>query len=279
MKQALFLVTSINGLKKPSFINKIETLQSNDYEVAVLLAMTNFDEVYQSKKDIQNIWGNIDVEKIRITSLFDVFKSDTGVPLRDEEVIDDSIEGLIAHEMQVSKGRVKRFVTNTGDLRAESLFVDEALTHTILFDEAAQIVQINNYDHDQLFGIEKYRNGEIFESLLLNSQQELLFRFTETKVTKKVSYLLGTSAVIEAPAELVMNSDDDKKSIKTFESSIETSSIKVISYSDFKRYDNINAFYNRLLANMKLVDTEIYLDSVDMVDIAKYMPKQRIFNY
>ncbi|WP_268912710.1 hypothetical protein [Lentilactobacillus sp. SPB1-3] len=279
MKQALFLVTSIAGLKKPGFISKIEALQSNDYEIAVLLAMTNFDEIYQARKNMQNIRGNINLENIRMTSLFDVFKDDAGVPLKEEEITNESFDGLNAHEMNATQGIIRRYVTDEGDLRAESLFVDDVLTHTIIFDESAQVIQVNNYDHERLFGVEKYRNDEMFESLLLNDNQELLFRFTKTQTTKMVSYLLGNSAVIEAPEELVMNADTGDDTIKTFESNIETPSIKVISYSDFKRYDSINGFYNRLLANMKLTDTEIYLDSVDLVDIAKYMPKQRIFNY
>ena len=279
MKQALFLVTSIDGLKKPTFNGKIEALQGDDCEVAILLAMTNFDEVYQARKVIRNVRGNIDVDKLRVISLFEVYRSEPGVPLKDGEIIQTDFSNLDVHEIDVPQGTVKRFVTQSGDLKAESLFVNEALVHTVFFDEAAQVVQISDYINDQLFGVVKYRDGDVFESLLMNENGELLFRFTASQVSKKVRYLLGNTAVVEAPQELLGTVENEKKPIKEFESSVKTDAVKVISYSDFKRYDDINSFYKRLIANMQLENAEIYLDAVDMVDVAKYLPKQRIFNY
>ena len=279
MKQALFLVTSIDGLKKPTFNGKIEALQGDNCEVAILLAMTNFDEVYQARKVIRNVRGNIDVDKLRVISLFEVYRSEPGVPLKDGEIIQTDFSNLDVHEIDVPQGTVKRFVTRSGDLKAESLFVNEALVHTVFFDEAAQVVQISDYINDQLFGVVKYRDGDAFESLLMNENDELLFRFTASQVSKKVRYLLGNTAIVEAPQELLGTVENEKKPIKEFESSVKTDAVKVISYSDFKRYDDINSFYKRLIANMQLENAEIYLDAVDMVDVAKYLPKQRIFNY
>lgn len=279
MKQALFLVTSIDGLKKPTFNGKIEALQGDDCEVAILLAMTNFDDVYQARKVIRNVRGNIDVDKLRVISLFEVYRGEPGVPLKDGEIIQTDFSNLDVHEIDVPQGTVKRFVTHSGDLKAESLFVNEALVHTVFFDEAAQVVQISDYINDQLFGVVKYRDGDVFESLLMNENGELLFRFTASQVSKKVRYLLGNTAVVEAPQELLGTVENEKKPIKEFESSVKTDAVKVISYSDFKRYDDINSFYKRLIANMQLENAEIYLDAVDMVDVAKYLPKQRIFNY
>ncbi|WP_243674361.1 hypothetical protein [Lentilactobacillus kisonensis] len=94
---------------------------------------------------------------------------------------------LKSYDSHSGKLLVTRFVDEDGNIVAESLF-SEASTrlHTILFDKNSRIIQINNYDsNDHLFGIEKYANDFLDESLLLNASGQLVFRFTNYLQSQK----------------------------------------------------------------------------------------------
>ncbi|GAF36405.1 hypothetical protein JCM14108_1371 [Lentilactobacillus farraginis DSM 18382 = JCM 14108] len=54
---------------------------------------------------------------------------------------------------------------------------------------------------------------------------------------------------------------------------------KATSYSDYHRYNDINAFYHQVLLNLNTDSARVYLDIDNVIDASKYLPGKQIFNY
>ncbi len=282
MKRAIFLVTTIQGIRKPTFLKQLLSLISEHYEIVILFAMTNFDEVWQARREFKAMSERDQLVGIRTITLGDVYAEHKGILLDENEYLQPDLTKLKSFEAHEGKHRVMRYVDGDGNIVAETLFAEDGIRlHTILFDRNSRIIQVNNYNQqDQLYGIEKYRDDFIEESLLLNQQKKLIFRFTNNVQVQKVSYAVAETALIPVPAELSevqkAKKDDPLTQFETVGESVET---RATSYSDYHRYDNINAFYHQVLLNMDIDDARIYLDINNVVDASKYLPGKQIFNY
>lgn len=282
MKQAIFLVTTIQGIRKPTFLKQLLSLISDDYQIVVLLAMTDFDEIWQAEREIKLLRLRADLDGVRTISLADVYADHDGVALENSDYLTTDVSNLATHDSHSGKLRVSRYVDHDGNIVAETLFAeDETRLHTIFFDKNSRIIQINNYDHqNHLFGIEKFTDNFLEESLLLNAKSDLIFRFTNYVSPLKSSFAIASTSVIPLPQELtVIAGQKNDAAQKLYEGQGQTIVTKAISYSDYHRYDDINAFYHQVLMNMDIEGVRTYLDINDIVDASKYLPGKRIFNY
>lgn len=282
MKQAIFLVTTIQGIRKPTFLKQLLSLISDDYQIVVLLAMTDFDEIWQAEREIKLLRLRADLDGVRTISLADVYADHDGVALKNSDYLTTDVSNLASHDSHSGKLKVSRYVDHDGNIVAETLFAeDETRLHTIFFDKNSRIIQINNYDHqDHLFGIEKFTDNFLEESLLLNAKSDLIFRFTNYVSPLKSSFAIASTSVIPLPQELtVIAGRKNDAAQKLYEGQGQTIVTKAISYSDYHRYDDINAFYHQVLMNMDIEGVRTYLDINDIVDASKYLPGKRIFNY
>lgn len=282
MKQAIFLVTTIQEIRKPTFLKQLLSLISDDYQIVVLLAMTDFDEIWQAEREIKLLRLRADLDGVRTISLADVYADHDGVALKNSDYLTTDVSNLATHDSHSGKLRVSRYVDHDGNIVAETLFAeDETRLHTIFFDKNSRIIQINNYDHqNHLFGIEKFTDNFLEESLLLNAKSDLIFKFTNYVSPLKSSFAIASTSVIPLPQELtVIAGQKNDAAQKLYEGQGQTIVTKAISYSDYHRYDDINAFYHQVLMNMDIEGVRTYLDINDIVDASKYLPGKRIFNY
>lgn len=282
MKRAIFLVTSIQGIRKPTFLKQLLALINDHYEVAILFAMTNFDEVWQAKREFNTINEREHLPSVRIITLGDVYTDHSGILLKDNDYLNIDLTKFTSYESHTNRLKVTRYVDDTGNIIAETLFGDNQVRlHTILFDKNSRIIQINNYNQqDQLYGIEKCNDDFVDESLLLNTKSELVFRFTNYVMSQKINYGVAETSLIPVPASLSEISSNKKEDPLThYEAKGESIVTKATSYSDYHRYDDINAFYHQVLLNMNIDDARIYLDINNIIDASKYLPGKQIFNY
>lgn len=281
MQRAIFLVRSIQGIRKPTFRTRLISLINSNYQIVVLLAMTNFDDIWRSQREFQavNLGSR---QNIRVISLADIYADQEGIALKATDYLAPDFSSLKSYDSHSGKLLVTRFVDEDGNIVAESLF-SEASTrlHTILFDKNSRIIQINNYDsNDHLFGIEKYANDFLDESLLLNASGQLVFRFTNYLQSQKTTYNITDSSVVPLPTELTeVSGQKDDQALKDYEAKGVSTITKATSYTNYRRYDDINAFYHQVLLNMDLENAQTYVDIDHLVEAAKYLPGKRIFNY
>lgn len=282
MQRAIFLVRSIQGIRKPTFRSRLVGLINGGYQIVVLLAMTNFDEVWQAKQEFQSI--NLSAEKmpVRLIDLGNIYADHEGIEVGTDEFLTPDLASLKNYDSHSGKLKVTRFVDKSGKIVAETLFdQDGSRLHTILFDEKSRIIQINNYDTtDHLFGIEKFANDFLEESLLLNAKGQLVFRFTNYVQPQKTTYSVTDSSVVPLPLELVeVQGQKNDQMLKNYEATGVSTITKATSYTNYRRYDDINAFYHQVLLNMNLENADTYIDINNLVEAAKYLPGKRIFNY
>lgn len=285
MGRAIFLVTTIQGIRKVTFRRQLTSLVNNDFQVVVMLAMTDFDEVWQATREFKKIDLPVGTPHVRLISLADIYADRDGVSLKANDFVDPDLSKLQEYDSHQGKMPVSRYIDHDGNIVAETLFGEGAVRlHTLYFDNNSRIIQINNYDaQDRLFGIGKYVNDALDESLLLNAKGQLVYRFTNYIKNQKVSYSITASSTIAAPQDLNEIQDAKTKSnddqLTTFEGQGKEVFTKALSYSDYHRYDDINAFYHQVLLNMNIEDARTYIDIDNIVDASKYLPSKRIFNY
>ncbi|GAA3201589.1 hypothetical protein [Lentilactobacillus kefiri] len=285
MGRAIFLATTIQGIRKATFRRQLISLVNNDFQVVVMLAMTDFDEIWQAKREFNKIDLPVDTPSVRLISLADIYADHDGVSLKADDFVDPDLSKLQEYDSHQGKMPVSRYIDKDGNIVAETLFGEGAVRlHTLYFDNNSRIIQINSYDdQDRLFGIGEYVNDTLDESLLLNAKGQLVYRFTNYIKNQKVSYNVTANSTISAPQDLTEIQDTNTKSndeaLKTYEGQGKEIFTKAISYSDYHRYDDINAFYHQVLLNMNIEDARTYIDIDNIVDASKYLPSKRIFNY
>lgn len=285
MGRAIFLATTIQGIRKETFRRQLLSLVNNDFQVVVLFAMTDFDEIWQAKQEFTKIKLPDGAPEVRLISLADIYADHDGVTLKPNDYINPDLSGLKEYDSHHGKMSITRYIDDNGNIVAETLFGENSVRlHTLFFDENSRIIQINSYDNqDRLFGIGKYINDNLEESLLLNAKGQLVYRFTNYIKNQKVSYNVTQSSTIAAPQDLTEVQDDTAKkadeTLKTYEGQGKSTFTKSLSYSDYHRYDDINAFYHQVLLNMNIEDARTYIDIDNIVDASKYLPSKRIFNY
>jgi hypothetical protein len=285
MGRAIFLVTSIQGIRKATFKKQLMSLLTTDFQVVVLLAMTDFDEIWQAEREFTRLDLPAAGPAVRLISLADIYADHEGIDLKQGDFLNPSLDDLRAYDAHLGKLPLTRYIDDDGDIVAETLFGDDAVRlHTLLFDKSSRVIQINTYDHqDQLFGIEKFEDDNLVESLLLNAKGQLVYRFTNYIKNQKVTYSVTQSSIIAAPQDLSELVDEKTNNtdemLRTFEGQGRSTFTKALSYSDYHRYDDINAFYHQVLLNMDIKDARTYIDIDNIVDASKYLPGKRIFNY
>ncbi|WP_055679720.1 hypothetical protein [Secundilactobacillus kimchicus] len=86
MGQAVFLVTSLAGLRKTTFRNKVTALVSEGEDVTVLFAMVRFDEFEQAQRQLAITFKHHELgNHLHVQSLADLVKTSTGVALTPAE--------------------------------------------------------------------------------------------------------------------------------------------------------------------------------------------------
>ncbi|WP_283679133.1 hypothetical protein [Lentilactobacillus sp. Marseille-Q4993] len=278
--KAVFLLTSLDGIRKPNFSKQLTLLQEESAEIVIVVCQNRFDDIWKAEKEIKRVTeGKVDFE---LTTLYDIYANEKGVKLNSDDLVDLDLSTLSTYEGYQGQRDAKRYVDDAGQIKAESLYdEDGALIHTVYFDEMANIIQVNDYTRDgNLFGIDKYDDDYLTESLLLNKNGELIFRFSNQQSEKKVNYRLSSTSVIETPTQLLnATSDNEKSLIKDYEANLVKRVTKVVSYIDFKRYENISAFYNRILTAVNTEENRVYMDLDDSIEASKYLAGKQIFNY
>lgn len=283
MRRAIFLVTTIQGIRKPTFLQQLLTLLNDHYEVAILFAMTNFDEVWQAQREFEMIRNREHLQQgVNVITLGDVYADRSGVRLTDTDYLKVELTALTPYESHAGHDKVVRYVDHDGNIVAETLYgKNQVRLHTILFDKNSRIIQINNYNQqDHLYSIERCSDDLVTESLLLNANSELVFRFSNYVLEQKIHYGVAKTSLIPVPSSLSEISGNKKEDPLThYETKGESVVTKATSYSDYHRYNDINAFYHQVLLNLNTDSARVYLDIDNVIDASKYLPGKQIFNY
>ncbi len=284
MKKAIFLVPTIAGIRKATFLSEVNLLIQQKFEIVVLLAMTNFDDVWQARRLFSHLVPN-GKQSVRLLSLAEIYSDYQGVDLQSDDFLDMDFDGLEKHDNHSTKNHKITFIDQYARPVAETLFdADDRPIHTILMSKEGEIKQVNNYDQNgDLFGIEKYEGSFLSESLLLNKSEKLVFRFINYKQPLRVTYTVGNSASIEIPEGLNLEDDDNSKSndnlVKTYQGSNRSIRTSVIEYQHYTRFNNVYSFYHHVISDLNTKGARLYLDMQYTVGALKHLPREIIFNY
>lgn len=284
MKNVIFLVTSIDGLRKQNFINQLKTLNNKEFETTILLAMTNFDEIWRAKESLDNLSRRFKLPNIKTITLFDIFGDRNGVELTSDDLLNVDLDKLTKYEDSNQKDKITRYVDGAGNIVAETNFnKDEVPITTSLYDENNRLKQVACFDkYNQLFGIQKYIDGKLTETILLNDQQKVIFRFILHNEPMRITYTLGNNSVLSIPQDIMdENRIENNNSGSLIDVDAQSNYVRreVINYTNYERYYNINSFYREILESLDSDDSRIYVDIENITEFIAYLPNRIIFNY
>lgn len=282
MKKVIFLVTSIDGLRKQNFIKQLGNLNNRNFEISILLAMTNFDEVWVAKKELSLLGKRYHLPEVEVITLTDIFGNRKGIDLTADDLKKIDLSKLEKRVSKNNKDIVERYINSEGDIIAESTLNKDGVPFDIkLYDDDNQLQQITSYDKDNhLFGIHKYVGGHLTETLLLNNEQKLIFRFILHDEPMRTMYSLANTSVLSIPQTILDEGViDNSGGLINVDSQSDLVRREVINYTNYDRYYDINSFYREILNSLDYENARIYVDIEDVVDITTYLSNRTIFNY
>ncbi|GAX05207.1 hypothetical protein IWT25_00511 [Secundilactobacillus pentosiphilus] len=278
MKQAIFWVTSLAGLRKLTFKQKVKSLMNDQVQVTIILAMIRFNHYEVARHLIEAQFQRSQLLQLNIVSLADLMADAPGIEVASEEQFKTDFEALPSHRFDAvddTQQTIVRYIKG-GEITAE---VSEDLNQNPLLKTRFnnhQPVQSAVYAAGKQFGIISYQEGELAQALLLNRQGQLVTRFI--RHTKPVSYVytMGRTSKL-AFTELV--SETDKGQHVIYQDSEVRSYYEVVSYQDYDRFDSVYSFYASLLEKVAGADSGLFIDLNDNPKLTPYLPQQLIFNY
>ncbi|MGX6429193.1 hypothetical protein [Levilactobacillus yonginensis] len=294
MQQIIFLVTSLNGMHKLNFSKQLLQALARGARVSVLVALIDFDASWLVREYLNRLAKkHRQVADVELVTLADMFRQESGLKLTSDERNAPDLtsfdERLFADDQQ----QVKRYL-NEGHLVAELRQLDDETPMVLRQYKADQLVQTDTYGLDgQVVAIEKIVDEVAQTSYVLNEQGEAVLRFVRHERPVEQVYNLSTNSVMTAVefsgakqnAEQA-NMTQRQKEKAAAEAIDHTSIISttetyygVLAYSNYRRFDDVYAFYQAVLSRLLTSDTQLYVDLAANAAFSPQMPNQLIFNY
>lgn len=279
MKEAIFLVTSLAGLRKTTFKNRVTMCLNEQAAVTVLLAMVRFNEFELAKNQLTKTFKPKTLDKLSVVSLADLVAGSKGVALAADETFDQSFLDLPKKTFEDSgdtNNVIDRYV-DAGQIRGEVVL--NAAGQTILMTRFVknQERQTAVFQNNQMIGLLAYTDGQLTQSLLLNQDGEVAYRFL--RHLRQVNWLYSFGRTSKLDLSVQMPTDDSKDERIVYQTSEQKPYYEVIDHVDYHRLGDLYAFYAEILKALKHPGTELFIDINDNQNLVSQMSKQLIFNY
>lgn len=278
MKQAIFLVTSLAGLKKLTFKQKVKSLMNDQIQVTILLAMIQFDDYETARRLVQSLFKTKRLAQLNVVSLADLVTDEAGVDVAASEQFKADFEDLPLHRFEATNALERptvRYVKN-GEIVAE--VKEDGNQQPLLKMRYAdhQPISAAVYEAGKQFGILTYRDGKLAQALLLNQKGQVVYRFIRHAQTVNFAYTMGRTSKLKF-TELISEEDDEDRVV--YQDSEEQMSYEVVGYQNYDRFDSVYSFYANLLEKIIPADSGLFIDLNDNPELTPYLPQQLIFNY
>lgn len=294
MQQIIFLVTSLNGMHKPNFSKQLLQALARGARVSVLVALIDFDASWLVREYLNRLAKkHQQVADVELVTLADMFRQESGLKLTSDERNAPDLtsfdERLFADDQQ----QVKRYL-NEGHLVAELRQLDDETPMVLRQYKADQLVQTDTYGLDgQVVAIEKIVDEVAQTSYVLNEQGEAVLRFVRHERPVEQVYNLSTNSVMtavefsgakqNAEQANMMQRQKEKAAAEAIDHTSIISTTEtyygVLAYSNYRRFDDVYAFYQAVLSRLLTSDTQLYVDLAANAAFSPQMPNQLIFNY
>lgn len=279
MKKAIFLVTSLAGLRKSRFKTRVNMCLSEKAEVTVLLAMVRFNEFAPAKQQLAKTFKKKALDQVNIVTLADLVATSQGVALTTEEAFDQrflSATEKVFEDLDNPDNTIYRYV-EAGQILGEVVKDKTDTTLAMTRFDVNQPVQTAVFQADQIVGLLNYVNGQLTQSLLLNNSGELVYRFLRHERQVNWLYSFGRTSKLALSNQMV--EDDPKEPRIVYNTSDQKPYYEVIDHGAYHRLGDLYAFYALLLQALRQPGTELFIDIDDNQDLVSQMPQQLIFNY
>ncbi|HBF74587.1 MAG TPA: hypothetical protein DDW71_04950 [Lactobacillus sp.] len=278
MKQAIFLVTSLAGLKKLTFKQKVKSLMNDQIQVTILLAMIQFDDYEIARRLVQSIFKAKRLAQLNVVSLADLVADEAGVDVAESEQFKADFEDLPLHRFEATNALERPTVRYVKDGEIVAEVKEDGNQQPLLKMRYAdhQPISAAVYEAGNQFGLLAYRDGKLAQALLLNQQGQVVYRFIRHAQTVNFAYTMGRTSKLKF-TELISEEDDEHRVI--YRDSEEQLSYEVVGYQNYDRFDSVYSFYANLLEKIVPADSGLFIDLNDNPELTPYLPQQLIFNY
>lgn len=278
MRQAVFLVTSLSGLRKTTFKNKVTTLVNEGVSVTVLFAMVRFDEFETARRQLKTTLKPGILAQVTTQSLADLISDAQGVALDASEVFQQDFLSLTEKQFDgvLENDQVLRYVKD-GEILGEVVKSAEGATLTMTRFSHNEPVQMAIYDEGHMVGLMDYDHGHLTQSLLLNGQDELVYRFIRHERQVNWLYSMGKTSKLQFSNQVPEVDDDTERVV--YKESEQRPFYEVIDHVNYHRLGDLYEFYALILRSFDESGSDLFIDLDDNPDLVSYMPQQLIFNY
>ncbi|KRN03061.1 hypothetical protein FD13_GL000815 [Levilactobacillus senmaizukei DSM 21775 = NBRC 103853] len=294
MQQIIFLVTSLDSIHKPNFSKQLLKALQEQVPVTVLVTVMDFAATWTVREYLNRlVKHHADVANVKLVTLADLFSQEAGLALTADERHAAQLDQLDERLFADSEEQVKRYL-RAGHLVAELRQLDNETPMVLRQYHSDQLQQIDTYGlTGTVIGIEKIQNEVAQTSYLLNEKGEAVLRFVRhDRPVEQVYNLSTTSAMLatkfgDAKQNATIANMTQRDRDKANEEAIDHTSIVsttetyfgVLVYANYRRFDNLYAFYQDVLSKMMTPKTCLYVDLGINAAFSPQMPNQLIFNY
>ncbi|ANZ62319.1 hypothetical protein [Secundilactobacillus paracollinoides] len=277
MKQAIFLVTSLAGIKKLTFKQKITMLRNDDIQITVVLGMVQFDEYEAAKQLIQTMVG---AGRVIVMSLAELVRDKPGIAVAEKDQFTADYRDLDVKRFSAGDNTddvILRYVAE-GDIVAEEVVDADGRLITATKISQNQPVAAAVYEDDKQIGLLHYTDGKHDESLLLNGAGELVYRFI--RHDHHVTYDYEMQRTSKMAFTNLISETDEKTDQVSYRLSEERPYYEVVDHVDFHRFNSIFEFYAEFISTeFADVPASLFIDLNDNPHFAAYLQQLLIFNY
>ncbi|AKP65427.1 hypothetical protein FC99_GL002516 [Levilactobacillus koreensis JCM 16448] len=293
-QQIIFLVTSLDGMHKPNFSIQLMKALRQGHRVSVLVAMVNFEAVWTVREYLNRLAEKEDrVANLNLVTLADLFEEESGLTLTASERHAADLTSFDERLFADNQEQVKRYLS-AGHLVAELRQLDDETPMVLRQYHSDQLTQIDTYGlNGQVVGVEKMQGEVAQTSYLLNKKGEAVLRFVRhERPIEQVLNLSASSAMIatkfaEAKQSAAAANMTKRELTKAEAAAVDHTQIVttteayygVLAYSNYRRFDDVYAFYQAVIGRLLTPDTRLYVDLAVNAVFSPQMPNQLIFNY
>ncbi|WP_143463586.1 hypothetical protein [Levilactobacillus enshiensis] len=293
-QQIIFLVTSLDGMHKPNFSIQLMKALHQGHRVSVLVAMVNFEAVWTVREYLNRLAEKEDrVANLNLVTLADLFEDESGLALTESERHAVDLTQFDERLFADNQEQVKRYL-DAGHLVAELRQVDDETPMILRQYHSDQLTQIDTYGlNGQVVSVEKMQGEVAQTSYLLNKKGEAVLRFVRhERPLEQVLNLSDSSAMIatrfaEAKQSAAAANMTKRELTKAEAAAVDHTQIVtmteayygVLAYSNYRRFNDVYAFYQAVIGRLLTPDTRLYVDLAVNAVFSPQMPNQLIFNY
>lgn len=278
MKQAIFLVTSLAGLKKLTFKRKVKSLMNDQIQVTIILAMIQFDDCEIARNLIHTLFNAKRLAQLKVVSLASLMADEPGIEVAADEQFHADFEDLPSRRFEATTALewpTVRYIKD-GEIAAEVREDNHQAPLLKIRYNDHQPIQAAVYEAGQQFGLLAYHDGQLAQALLLNQQGQVVYRFIRHTEPVNFAYTMGRTSKLKF-TELISEEDEEQRVI--YRDSEVQAYYEVVGYQNYDRFDSVYSFYANLLEKVVPADAGLFIDLSDNPQLSPYLPQQLIFNY